>query len=171
MVRWLADNWGDLASLVGLAVSLVGLGLALFGLFTAVRAADAAREAADRVSRRHEVDRLAWHIRRSTFQLHRLVALHRQESWAEALPLYPDLRSDLLTISTAVVSTPVNESARIMAIVAHIKKLEAKIERVVYQEKRPPSVSWSNKTLQQGIDDLTLLGEQVRQRLFREMNP
>ena len=102
-IDFLQNNWGDLASALGLAASVLGLMASLGGLVWAIKARraavaaeSAAAEAADSIGRAMSVVDL----RKAIDLIQRLKDLHRENRWEAALEHYQPLREMIYWIQS-----------------------------------------------------------------------
>jgi hypothetical protein len=97
-VSWISDNWGSLASAVGLVVSLSGLGFAIYQIMRTRAVATAARDAAQEVREALARNFTIVDLTRAGEQIQGLKEYHPTQQWQRALDRYLDVRRLLVDI-------------------------------------------------------------------------
>ena len=147
---FLQNNWGDLASALGLAASVLGLMAAAWAALNARSARQAAVEARDRISR----SLAATDLERSVALIQRLKLLHRDEHWEAALEQYQALRSMLSSILARHAELESGERERLFEARALITSLERQVEEALADGKRVENPTDMNSQLNQVQSDL-----------------
>ena len=98
-MAWFEDNWGSLASVVGVLVSLFGFGIAIVQIRRSRSAATAAKEAAEEAREALARDLTVADLVRADEQIQSLKEFHRVQEWRRALDRYPDVRRLLAEIA------------------------------------------------------------------------
>lgn len=144
-MEFLQNNWGDLASALGLAASVLGLMAAAWAALNARSARQAAVEARDRISR----SLAATDLERSVALIQRLKLLHRYEHWEAALEQYQALRSMLSSILARHAELESGERERLFEARALITSLERQVEEALADGKRVENPTDMNSHLNQ----------------------
>jgi hypothetical protein len=158
MLKFLSENWGNIASVLGLFVSVFGFYYALIGLResrdasvnaknAAVRAEEAARSTRDRIYIAETIANCSAAIS----ILDEIKRLQREASWTLLLERYSAVRRILQGIDPQV-----SDSHRVIlqGALTQLGDLETKIDKVVISGKTPPNITRLNEVVSRQSDKL-----------------
>ena len=168
-MTWLSENWGDLASGVGLVISLGGLTWAIIKSTQAAESAklaeDAAKESAARIGQMItsvEMERVS-----AAFQ--RLKDLQRDGKWEVALEGYHPLRIMLSDIGARHPSPNEQIATTLQSAIAQVKVIEDSIDDAVRNDTQPKGSRAFNPTLNSIQNEIELIASGLQTfATFRE---
>ena len=108
-MEFISENWGSLASALGLLVSLGGLIWAIRAARGARTAAQSAEKAATQTRRAIRRDLTVMDIERANARLEALKVQHRSEQWEVALAAYPEILNMLYDIRNRLTDESYND--------------------------------------------------------------
>ncbi len=124
MMDYLATNWGDVATVIGIIVSLVGLGWAIKEAHGAKSASQAAQVAAyetrDQVARHLQ----AVDLQRAIGLIERIKTLHDSESWEAARQHYQTLRRMLSDVIVRCPGEQREEREKLSTARAYVSEMD-----------------------------------------------
>ncbi len=149
-MSYFLDNWGSIASVVGVAVSLLGLWAAL----VAVKRAGKARESADAAQTASRQARAAVtrvitgvDLERAIALIQRLKLLHRDEKWEASSGHYQDLRHMLVDIGARHPEPSQELSEVLQGATARISVIEVSVDRALRDGSDPRGAVNFNREL------------------------
>jgi hypothetical protein len=158
MLKFLSENWGNVASVLGLFVSLIGFYYALVSLResrevsvkakdAAVRAEEAARATRDSIYKAETIASCSSAIS----ILDEIRRLQREGSWNLLLDRYSTVRRVLQSIDPEI-----SDGHRLVlqGALTQFSDLESKIEKCVLSGKPPPNVVRLNEVVSRQSDKL-----------------
>ena len=152
-MEYLADNWGSLASGLGVLLSAAGVVYA----YLARRAAKSA-EAASREARQAIAQTLtAADLQRAVALVERLLSYHRAGRWAVALERYGELRQMLQDIKAYLPEGDEPARKQLSANISEITEVISQVTQAVYNGTPPDDANSINDTLsaiQQNLEEL-----------------
>ena len=116
MIEFLQNNWGDLASALGLAATALAAALAALNARSAKQAAIEARDGIGRTLTGVEVQK-------AIDLIERVKERHAQNRWEAAADRYPDLRVCLIMDAGSAGVPPATPEARIYGVHKSLKQL------------------------------------------------
>ena len=139
-MEFISENWGSLASALGLLVSAVGL-------TWAIRTARGARTAAQAAEKATSETRRAFHrylttvdIERANARIEYVKNLHRDGRWEAALAWYQELRTMLYDIRARLLSEAESDDSISLAV-AHILDIEFSVDQTIQAGLRPDAAA------------------------------
>jgi hypothetical protein len=153
-VDFLARHWGDLTSLVGLAVTIW---FAVRAKHAAEQARDAAQQVKDRISSLDTVAALSAAVE----TLEQLKGLHRIRAWDLVFNRYSSLRRHLVTIEAGLTES---QRTQIAKAISQFRIIEAEVERAsASQQQDQLDSARFNRIVSAQIDVLQKLMIAVKQ--------
>lgn len=125
LVEYLADNWGSLASGLGVLLSAAGVVYAYLARRAAKSAESASREARQAIAQ----TLTAADLQRAVDCIHRLLIYQRQAEWGAAIELYHNLRQILNDILAYLPENEESSHQTISEAVSEITELLRDINR------------------------------------------
>ena len=149
-MSYILDNWGSIASGLGVAVSLLGLWAAV----VAVKRAGKARESADAAQKATVETRAAMTRVLSVVDLQRAIALterlkdlHRDGKWEASLQHYQALRVMLADIDSRLPTLSAEQRLNIRSAIPLIVVIENNVDEAVRGATQPSESSGFNEVL------------------------
>ena len=99
MWEFVADNWGGLASVIGVPLALISVAFAIWEARRARSASEAATQAAEQVKQELTRYVLIANFERAFALIRHIKSLHQTNGWTEALTQYEFLRSTTIEIA------------------------------------------------------------------------
>jgi hypothetical protein len=160
----LAELWGDIASVLGVAIGIGGFTFTILQVRKSRTAAEAARSAARATSRQlRRIDTLA-DVTRAYEYARRIMELHRASSWEPAVERCHDLKALLVRTHTLNLGIPPEYAQKLQYAITHVSSLAAALEKQIGNRTATPNVDRWNKLLGQIADDLQRLTMILRQK-------
>lgn len=157
----LENNWGSIASVVGVAVSLLGFWAAVVAMKRAGKARDAAAAAQEASQEaRTTVTRIITSVDldRAIALIQRLKLLHRDGKWEASSGHYQDLRQMLVDIGARhpEPSQELRETLRLAT--AQISAIEMSVDRALSDHNDPRGAANFNRalnTIQEHLEEIS----------------
>lgn len=155
LLRAIPQGWGDLASIVGLAVAMLGFGFTLRGVFRARTAAQAAAQEASKarqtLTQYHAIGDLSGVV----VAIEDIKRHHRNQAWQIVPDRYSTLRSRLVEVRASCASwMDVDDNATIQSAIQHLRGMEQTVDRILEDKAEPPSAARLNSILSEQMDKL-----------------
>lgn len=163
------NNWGDLASAVGLGITLLGFSLTIYLAARSRSAAIQARAAA--VSVREEMTRFdtVSNLAAAITAMEETKRLHRASAWQTLPDRYSAVRQQLVFIRTANPGFSSQHRAALLGAIQQFSDLEQVVEKTLSYGRKAPKASQLNKVVSDQIDKLNEILDVVRQMTGAEM--
>jgi hypothetical protein len=135
---FLQDNWGSLASVVGLFATVIGLSIAISTTRAARDSADQSRTAAEvakiaSVETRDAISRTLTSVdlQRAIAVIERLKVVHREQKWEVALERYSGLRAMLADIEARIANRSPSISREFRDATAQLRIIEDSVDKSI----------------------------------------
>ncbi|MBI4339343.1 MAG: hypothetical protein HY680_05255 [Chloroflexi bacterium] len=143
VLQWLGENWGNLASVVGLMATVVGLSAAIWQLVRTRKAAEAAREAAQEATRTAR-EALAksltiGDLKTAISLLEKVKLFHRTGKWEMALEWYQPIRVALTDARVRYPGLGAEQVRRINAGIAQMSVMANEVDQALRLDQLPPA--------------------------------
>ncbi len=136
-VAWIEDNWGNLASAVGLGVSVIGFGIAIYQIRRSRAAAVAAREAAQEARAALARNLTIADLTRVRERIQSIKDLHVSQQWQRAWDRYQDIRELLVEIRTRHQNLTASQRRIIQNAIRQIRAMEEAVQTTLIDNSRP----------------------------------
>jgi len=161
MSEFLQNHWGDLASVIGLAVSVAGFWYALVSLNESRDASLKAKDAAVRAEESANATRSSIYKADSISNCSQAIAIldeikisQRKSDWINLPDRYSTVRRILVTLRSVKDQLSDLQVEAIQGALAQLVDIEQKIENSLESEKKPLSPSKLNAIISSQIDKL-----------------
>lgn len=144
---WLTDNWGNLASAVGLLVAIVGLALVYLEATEAKNSAKAAEEAAENARKFVRRSLTVGDLQQAIDLVQTIKPLHRDAKWEVVVDRYQQLRSMLADIRARYPSLTLEQGEIIQRAIGQIALVEDKVDVAIRDGTPPLNAGGFNATL------------------------
>lgn len=158
VAEFIADHWGDIASVLGILIAIVGFAVTIR---TASKAKRAAEDARDRISMIDTVSQCS----EALSIMEEIKRLHRHQAWAILPDRYAFLRRLLVTIRSSALLLTEDQKQALAATIQYASAVEHRIEKSNQTKLPPPSVTNLNKELSEQLDRMTALFGEIRARI------
>ncbi len=145
-MAWFEDNWGSLASVVGVLVSLLGFWIAIVQIRRSRSAATAAKEAAEEAREALARDLTVADLVRADEQIQSLKEFHRMREWRRALDRYPDVRRLLAEIGGRHQNLNDTHRESLQNAISQLRSMERVAEAALINDESPDMADF-NETL------------------------
>lgn len=165
-VNWLktiSDPWGNVASVIGLAVSVVGFCLTIWGVITAKNAAKRAEAAANNARRRILKSQAVEDCTRAILLMGQIKSMYLNSEWTIVLGKFTELQSILVELTNKEIGISSQEIDFITNATTVLGQMENRIVRVVVNGKPPPDIGKVHETIQHHINDLQRVAISIKQ--------
>jgi hypothetical protein len=143
--RTWAAQWGNIASVLGIALTIVGFAFSLVGIrrskSAAERAAAAAGQARDAINFTNSIAELAG----AQAILEEIKRLQRENAWRVIPDRYSTLRLKLIGIRGSGSAATEEQRQVLQGAIAQLAELEQKIERALARNTTPPNPAKFNE--------------------------
>jgi len=165
--RFIAEHWGDLASVVSVVLTIIGFALT-------IRAAVRSRRAAEEAQRtgKEVMERLRWvdslgDVKKAISLMDEIKRLHRTRKWN----ILPDRYSEVKRVLSAIKGGALLDGEQRRTLTEAIQQLsgiELQIEKVLANKSEAPKVDRLNEIVTKQIDALVEVLEQIRKKVEEE---
>lgn len=143
MLQWLGDNWGNLASVGGLA----GVGLAIWQLARTRKAAEAARQASKSTEMAISTFLVASDLQHAIDLIQQVKGLHRAGQWESAIVQYQPIRFALAQITSRDTRLSQEQMQTLRESIGTITSIEDSVDSAVRNKSVPDDVERINSIL------------------------
>ena len=164
----LQDNWGSLASVVGLFATVIGLSIAISASREAKASADQSRTAAEAaqiasVETRDTISRTLTSVdlQRAIAVIERLKVVHREQKWEVALERYSGLRAMLADIEARIANRSSSISHEFRDATTQLRIIEDSVDKSILQDELPTGYKEFNERLNVIQDTLQKIASQT----------
>ena len=123
MWQFVVNNWGSLASVLGVVGGLIGIGFKVWK----VRRTRVADQKAKQVAEESERQRRAVNLERALALIRHIRLLHRLESWDEALNQYQTLRTVIVDIAAGSPANSAEDQRKLTKVRHLVGRIETEI--------------------------------------------
>ena len=149
-MEFLQNNWGSIASVVGVAVSLLGFWAAVVAMKRAGKAREAAAAALEASQETHTAmtkTMAVVDLQRAIALVQRLKTLHRDDNWEASLEHYQPLRAMLADINGRHSLPTLEQHESLREAIPQITVIEDTIARALRDGKDPSQEGDFDETL------------------------
>lgn len=155
LLKYISDNnYGDFASVLGLAVTLIGFAITIYGVWSsrsaAERASIAANEAKQAVMRTEVISNFS----SAVTAMEEVKRLHRAGAWTVVPDRYSFLRRTLISIVANHRDLSQPHKILIQSAVSQFRELESSVDTFLFNGKNAPSSAKLNKIVTAQMDKL-----------------
>ena len=150
----LYDNWGDVASGIGLLATVIGLGIAIWQINRARKAARAAQDAASAAQSASAETRDAIHnvlvvsdLERVIGYVQQIKSFHRDHKWDTCLNMYQLLRSSLADIRARLPEPAAQHRLTLREAIDQVRTIEDNVDTAVRADSSPTAAGNFNPVL------------------------
>jgi hypothetical protein len=153
-IRMWPDQWGAIASLVGLGLTIIGFAITIIGVWRSKAAAEQARLAAvaTRTSLAH-YDAIS-DLSIATAIMEEIKRLQRHGTWVVLPDRYGDLRRKLVAIKSSHAQLSNQQRQVLQDTVETFADLERRIERSISMGGTPPNPAKLNDIVSSRLDEV-----------------
>jgi len=151
-LRAWASQWGDLASIIGLALSVVGFAITIFGVWRSKNAAEQARQAArDTKEAIAHYDAIA-DLSSAIAIMDEIKRLQRHGVWGVLPDRYSELRRRLVALKGSFAHLSDAQRQTLQSSIETFADIERRIERAAAVRTAPPNPAKLNDIVSGQID-------------------
>ena len=151
---FLAQHWGDIASVVGVFISLVGFAVTIWGVLRSKSAAQRAESAADAARKSILRSDTLMELSASVTMMEEIKRLHRASAWSVLPDRYSILKSHLVSIRTSNPTLKVEHQAALQSAILQFGDMEKRIEKTISGKSGPPSVATLNEIVSAQVNKI-----------------
>lgn len=160
-----AGQWGDMASIAGLAISLVGFGFTLVGVRRSRSAAEAAASAAEQTRSALLQNNAIVELSAAMTAMDEIKRLQREGAWHILPDRYSSLRASLIRIRSAGGSISAEDGSALSAAISQFGELEQRIERALAKKTTPSNPAKFNEIVSGHLDSLQIVLTSLQKKL------
>ena len=149
------DNWGDLASVVGVAISIIGFVFTIIGLKRSKNATQRVTEAVTEVKHKLSLQAAATDLLTLMNDIEEIKVLHRFGFWGAMPSRYSSLRKRLFSVKGNCPTLTKAQKAAIQGAIEQFKGVEEIVEVALASNQTPPDVALLNKLATEQGDRIT----------------
>jgi hypothetical protein len=161
------NNWGDIASVIGLIITIISFIVILINVLRSRRAAEQAKIAVAQVrDDLSKVDTVA-EFSTALSAMEEIRRLHRKDAW-EILPdRYSSLRKSLISIRSSNPDMLKEYKKAFQSAIQIFSSIEDQVEVALSQKKSPPDAAELNKVISIQIDKLQEILIEMKNQIGR----
>lgn len=161
------NNWGDIASVIGLIITIISFIVILINVLRSKRAAEQARKAVAQVrDDLLKVDTVA-EFSSALSYMEEIRRLHRKEAW-EILPdRYSALKRSLISIKGLNPDMPDKYKRAIQSAIQIFSSIEGRVETALSRKESPQDVAELNQIISKQIDKLQQILVEIKNQIGR----
>lgn len=158
-------NWGDGASVLGVAISIIGFLFTIMGLARAKSASKQVGQAVQAVRRELSLQGAAVDLATLMSDIEEIKLLHRFGAW-DAMPIrYSAIRRRLFLVKGSVPNLTKSQKASIQGAIQQFSEIEEIVEAALAKKETPKDIAGLNKLASQQSDKLTSILVAVQQEI------
>jgi len=155
LLKYISDNnYGDFASVVGLAITLGGFAITIYGVWKSRTAAETATIAANDAKKAVLRTEIISNFSSAVTAMEEVKRLHRAGAWEVVPDRYSFLRRTLISIVSNHKDLSDNHKSLIQSAIAQFRELESSVETFLSGGKNAPSSAKLNKIVTAQMDKL-----------------
>lgn len=152
--NWVEQNWGDLASVAGLAVSVIGFLLTIVGVWRAKSAAEAAQNAARQTKEVIVRSDMIADISAVISMMNEIKRFHREGNWSGSLERCSEIRQKIISIRGTGSNLTKEHQTFLSSAGQQFKDIETQVETVAAGKKRSLPYATLNVIVSEQVDRL-----------------
>lgn len=157
-------NWGDAASVLGVAISIIGFAFTIIGLARSKSASKQVEKAVGAVRHQISLQGAAVDLPALMSEIDEIKTLHRLGAW-DAMPMrYSAIRRRLFSLKT-LPNLTTEQLSSIQGVIQQFGEIEGIVEVALAKKKPPKDVAALNKVASEQSDRLTAILVAVQQEI------
>lgn len=161
------NNWGDIASVIGLIITIISFIVILINVLRSKRAAEQAKIAVDQVRENLLKMNTIAEFSSALSSMDEIRRLHRQEAWAILPDRYSALKKSLISIKGSNPNMSDEYKKVIQSAIQIFSSIESEVETALSLKQSPQDVAKLNQAISKQIDKLQQILIEIKNQIGR----